>query len=122
MTLSHSTNVELEANAQSFFQKHRDTPGIYVAWNSAPSQKYQVYLEHILLPQRSFLPSLPALQQVFHRQGLLKILIRKKSKGDRSGDRAGHAIGPPRPIQPPGKVVCRCALTSMLKCAGAPSC
>ncbi|GFU83778.1 hypothetical protein TNCV_1694481 [Trichonephila clavipes] len=47
---------------------------------------------------------------------------KKKSKGDRSGDRAGHAIGPPRPIQPPGKVACRCALTSMLKCAGTPSC
>ncbi|GFX15778.1 transposable element Tcb2 transposase [Trichonephila clavipes] len=60
--------------------KHRDTPGIYVAWNNAPSQKYQVYLEHILLPQPSFLPSLPALQQVFHRQGLLKIPIRKNPR------------------------------------------
>ncbi|GFY33156.1 hypothetical protein TNCV_1240071 [Trichonephila clavipes] len=79
-TLTPESLMQISANAQSFFQKHRDTPAIYVTWNSAPSQKYQVYLEHILLPQRSFLPSLPSLQQVFHRQGLLKIPIRKNPR------------------------------------------
>lgn len=47
---------------------------------------------------------------------------KEKSKGDRSGDRGGHAIRPLRLIQPPGKVASKCALTSVLKFAGAPPC
>ncbi|GFU33719.1 uncharacterized protein TNCV_2047921 [Trichonephila clavipes] len=39
MTLSHSTNVELTPNAQSFFQKHRDTPWHLRCWEQRTFSK-----------------------------------------------------------------------------------
>ncbi|GBN03636.1 hypothetical protein AVEN_198021-1 [Araneus ventricosus] len=44
----------LIVDANIFLQTKVHTHYINVAWKSAPSHKYQVYLEHILLPQRFF--------------------------------------------------------------------
>jgi hypothetical protein len=46
----------------------------------------------------------------------------QKSRGLRSGDRAGQLTGPPRPIHCSTKVWLRCSLTMRRKWGGAPSC
>ena len=53
---------------------------------------------------------------------LFKNFQKKKSTNNRSDDHDGHAIRPPRTIQPPENVDCICAWTSVLKCIVAPSC
>ena len=45
-----------------------------------------------------------------------------KSNGFKSGERASHAIGPPRPIHLFAKCRFRNCLATRLKCGGAPSC
>ncbi|GFW20547.1 transposable element Tc1 transposase [Trichonephila clavipes] len=47
---------------------------------------------------------------------------RKKSRQERSGERAGLFTGPPRPIHRPGYAVSNALRTSALKCAGFSSC
>ncbi|GFV68229.1 hypothetical protein TNCV_1875111 [Trichonephila clavipes] len=47
---------------------------------------------------------------------------RKKSRQDKSGERAGQFTGPPHPIHLPGYAVSNALRTSALKCAGASSC
>ena len=47
---------------------------------------------------------------------------KKKSKGFKSGDWAGHQWGPPRPIQRSSYVAFKNSRATKLKCAGAPSC
>ena len=125
ITHSHATNVNqmlsLQGMIRCFAKCVRDMPDTYGAWNCTTSERYQVYLKHIQLPQRFFLPSLLALQQIFHIKFLLKIPI-KNTKRDRSDDFGSDAIGLPRPVQQPGKAAYRCALMSVLKCAGTPPC
>src|SRR5579872_6543705 len=47
---------------------------------------------------------------------------KKKSRGEKSGDREGRSIGPLLPIHLFGNVTSKNSLTSREKCGGAPSC
>ena len=47
---------------------------------------------------------------------------KRKSNGFKSGERAGRAIGPPRPIHLFAKCRFKNCLATRLKCGGAPSC
>ncbi|GFX37590.1 hypothetical protein TNCV_3201141 [Trichonephila clavipes] len=52
----------------------------------------------------------------------LHMAQRKKSRQERSGERAGQFTRPPRPIHRPGYAVSNALCPSTLECAGAPSC
>lgn len=74
------------------------TPG-NVAWIDAPNQKYQVYLEHILLLKQLLLLRIPTIKLRFHKQVHLRKPIRKLYQWKTCWSRWPWSISSPSLIQ-----------------------
>ena len=66
--------------------------------------------------------AVPAVEESEQQEQAFEMPPQVKSRRFKSGDRAGPATGPPRPIQRLVKMLFRCRRTLMRKWAGAPSC